>query len=260
MQAAPRPGAPSIVFLHAIGTSSWMWAPLFARLTAFNCLAPDLPGHGESRDSAWVSIEHTADQVADIIRAQVETGRAHIVGLSMGSYVGLTLMARHPDVVDHAVLSGLNIMPLPGKAMMTLMAWVMAPLLKTRFGAQMNAKALNIPAAEVEGYREGLRQLSLRSFVTASGDATNYQAPAKLAKVTTPTLVVAGEREHELVHQSMRRLLELLPNAEGAVAPGLGHGWSAENPELFAATVAAWCGDQHLPPGMTPLTKELVQP
>ncbi|MGV8854233.1 MAG: alpha/beta fold hydrolase [Devosia sp.] len=248
------------MFLHAIGTSSWMWAPLFGRLPGFSCLAPDLPGHGESRDIAWASIEDTADRIADIIRAQVETGRAHIVGLSMGSYVGLTLMARHPEVVDHAVLSGLNIMPLPGKVIMAVMAWVMAPLLKTRFGAQMNAKALNIPTADFEGYREGLRQLSLRSFVTASGDATNYETPANLAKVTTPTLVVAGEREHELVHQSMQKLVDLLPHAKGATAPGLGHGWSAEDPELFAATVAAWCDHQQLSPGITPITKELVQP
>jgi len=37
---------PYIVFLHAIGTSGWMWQRQFQQLTDFGCLAPDLPGHG----------------------------------------------------------------------------------------------------------------------------------------------------------------------------------------------------------------------
>ena len=42
------PTNPAIVFLHASPLSGRMWLPQLERLTEFHCLAPDLPGHGQS--------------------------------------------------------------------------------------------------------------------------------------------------------------------------------------------------------------------
>jgi pimeloyl-ACP methyl ester carboxylesterase len=130
---------PVIVFLHAVGTSGWMWEDQFQRLSGFRCIAPDLPGHGLSRSVPWRSLDDTADRIADIIRGEVPGRKAHVVGLSLGAYVGLTLLSRHQEVVDRAVLSGINVLPLPHKWLMILPGYVMAPLLKTPLGARINA-------------------------------------------------------------------------------------------------------------------------
>ncbi len=84
-----------------------MWQQQLRQLTDFACLAPDLPGHGQSRTVPWRSFEQTADMIAEIIRDKIPSGRSHIVGLSLGSYVGLSLLSRHPDVVERAMLSGI---------------------------------------------------------------------------------------------------------------------------------------------------------
>lgn len=247
VHASGDPHSPAIVFLHAVATSSWMWQDQIARLPGYHCLCVDLPGHGLSATVPWRSFDDTADQVAEIIRARSPNQRAHVVGLSLGAYVGLTLMSRHSECVDRSVLSGLNVLPLPQLWLMDALGYVMAPLLKTAFGARMNARALRIPEDRIEAYAESLRQVSSRAFIAASREASRFSMPANLATVAIPTLLLAGQREHALIHSSMALLSATLPDATTRWAPDAGHGWPGELPDLFAATVEGWCSGTALP-------------
>jgi pimeloyl-ACP methyl ester carboxylesterase len=218
-----------------------MWQQQFQQLTDFSCLAPDLPGHGQSRMVPWRSFEQTADLIAEIIRDKIPSGRSHIVGLSLGSYVGLSLLSRHPDVVERAMLSGINILPLTQRWLIDAAAYAIAPLLKTRQGARLNARALKIPADQFDGYRQSLRELSLRSFIAASHNASGFAIPANAADIRTPTLLVAGQHEHPLILASMAQLHHVLPVSQARVVEAVGHAWNGERPQLFSATVRAWC-------------------
>ncbi len=240
-------GAPAIVFLHAIGTSGWMWQQQIAALADFHCLVPDLPGHGQSARQPWVSLAATATELAEVIRQRTVHGQAHIVGLSLGSYVGLQLMSAQPEVVDHAVLSGLNVLPLPHLFWMNVLGVVLLPVLKTDRMIRMNATGLRVPTAQYAGYRHAARQLSRRAYLRASSDAGRFRLPPNLADVTCPTLVVAGEHEHALIRQSLGVVTQALSNAQARLAPDVGHGWSGENPTLFADTIRAWITDTPLP-------------
>ncbi len=61
------PGSPAIVFIHGMGQSGAIWREHRARLTAFHCLAPDLPGFGRSNRLPPASLRETADLVAALI-------------------------------------------------------------------------------------------------------------------------------------------------------------------------------------------------
>jgi hypothetical protein len=39
----------------------------------------------------------------------------------------------------------------------------------------------------------------------------------------------------------------LMPNAQGRLAPNVGHGWNVEAPSLFNATMRAWVMGGRLP-------------
>ncbi|MDV7392139.1 hypothetical protein RZS08_12320, partial [Arthrospira platensis SPKY1] len=59
----PADGAP-ITFLHGALVGGWDWLAQTAALSDYRCLLPDLPGVGRSADVPWVSLAHTADQIA----------------------------------------------------------------------------------------------------------------------------------------------------------------------------------------------------
>ena len=50
-QTAGDPAAPTIVFLHGLGITSWMWDEQVERLAdRFHCVTVDMPGQGRNHD------------------------------------------------------------------------------------------------------------------------------------------------------------------------------------------------------------------
>ncbi len=105
------PNAQAIVFLHGAGVSGRMWRLHMARLAAFHCLAPDLPGFGQSNGMRLTSRVATADLVAELIEARVPAGSAHVVGLSWGGAIAHALLDRRPRLVDRVVIDGAGVLP-----------------------------------------------------------------------------------------------------------------------------------------------------
>lgn len=91
-----------VLFLHGLGCVKENFAPLWdtPALAGMALLAPDLPGHGESRgrgpDSA--TVEAMSQAVGELLRARADKAhRLHVVAHSMGGAVGL-LLARQPPI------------------------------------------------------------------------------------------------------------------------------------------------------------------
>ncbi|WP_431230966.1 alpha/beta fold hydrolase [Mycolicibacterium psychrotolerans] len=107
--------APAIVFLHGGLLSGWTWRPVVERLPQYHCLVPDLPQYGKSFHLGPFEMTRAANAVAELIRGRVSTGRAHVVGYSLGAQVGVQLMATQPRLVDRAVFSStfVNTFPAP---------------------------------------------------------------------------------------------------------------------------------------------------
>jgi pimeloyl-ACP methyl ester carboxylesterase len=90
-----------VVLLHAFPFDARMWDAVGAALPAGRAvLAPDLPGHGAAAGltPAQPSLEAVADAVAGSL-AELGVERAVVAGLSMGGYVALALLERHPALV-----------------------------------------------------------------------------------------------------------------------------------------------------------------
>ena len=87
--------APTIVLLHGLGLSGWMWSDQVDSLSrSYRCITIDLPGNGLSHGTEWTSFADSADAVAEVIRA--EGGTAHVVGLSLGGYTALFFARTSP--------------------------------------------------------------------------------------------------------------------------------------------------------------------
>lgn len=243
-------GKPSIIFLHGVGASGWMWQQQIKALGDFHCLNVDLPGHGKSHQREWVSFKDTADQIASIIQTQATHGRAHVVGLSLGAYITLILLEHHTDLIDHAVISGVTIAPMPNRSLLTPQVWLMGTLKKRRWLVKAQAKALNLSLQMQADFVENLRLMSMKSYRCICEEAVNFSLSPALKHIYTPILVTAGSREVKIITESVTAIPQIMPKAQGRLAPGCKHGWNVEAPSLFTAMVRAWITDAPLPSGL----------
>lgn len=249
-------GGESVVFLHPIGTSGWMWQAQQQALSDYDCFIPDLPGHGRNNHLPWVSIQETARLIAALIERNANGGQAHLVGISLGGYVVMEILANHKKVVRRAVISGINVVPYSNRLLREGYNAVFSHLMKTKPLARMNARRLNIMDTDRETYHQSVQQLSAKAFRTASTQIAAYTLPENAAVIQTPTLVVAGGNEHPLVLESINRISNTLPLAGGYIVPFTGQNWIAEKPQVFSDMLKAWFKSYPVPDSLIPASTE----
>lgn len=238
------PGSPAVVFLHGVGNSGSMWAAHMADLGDFHCLAPDLPGFGESNHLRWTSRTQVTDSIAGLIRNRVPRGVAHVVGLSLGGSIAHTLLARHAELLDRVVIDGCGVLPWWGIGLIKTGVAAMSPFLHTRAVIRVMGDAFGLD----EATRADMRRASPSAFRRGFADANGTRlTPAEL-EASCPTLLVAGEREMKPpVRASNAALAELMPNADARYVVGCGHGWLGAKPDLHLRMVQAWLTGRELP-------------
>jgi pimeloyl-ACP methyl ester carboxylesterase len=231
-----------------------MWQGHIEALPDFHCLAPDLPGHGRSRDVPWASRADTADRVIKLIEGLPER-RAHVVGLSLGGSVALEIMARRSEVLDHVVIDGCGAIGTRLAILMKLGVTAVSPFIRRPVVGRLVAKAIGITdPIGVDDLLGQFRQVDPRSFRRAFSDAQDVRIDEALLRSACPTLLVAGERELAVVRGSNRLLGDVLPRAESRMFPGAGHGWLGTAPDVHVAMVRAWITDQPAPCELVPET------
>ena len=245
-------GAPSLVFLHGVGTDASMWAREIAVLTDHHCLAPDLPGHGRSANLSWTSLADVAELVADVIAAKTADGRACVVGLSLGGAVAYVLLGRRPDVVSRAVIDGAAIVPSRLAPLMTTGVRLTSPFIHRSAVIRGLGQAVGVPPADMSSFEEGIRSERPRAFRRAFAQAQNPGVLHDILSCKIPALLVTGQREMGDMHAANAALAAYMPHARAQVAPGLGHGWIATRPDLHSRMVRAWLQDQPLPDELQP--------
>lgn len=106
--SGPRPGSstPAVLFLHNLLADRTVFSHAFEAVSAQRrAIALDFRAHGASRAERAFS---TQDLVRDALAALDAQGvaRAHVVGISLGAWVGCELALAHPDRVAGLVLMG----------------------------------------------------------------------------------------------------------------------------------------------------------
>lgn len=238
--------APCLVFLHGLWLSSAMWQPQIERLSQdYHCLAPDLPEHGQSTEIGLLTLKNTSQVLANLIREKTSDGHAHIIGLSLGGLAALGLLRDVPEVIDHLLVSGCGTAARLGPLIATA-SLLGKPLLSLLNPAPLLRLALRqseIPQPYLDVLQEDLHHLQPEAILHFAAEFVKMQVPQS---VTAPILVTVGQKEDVMMKRAARRLGRALP-ARAVMAPGVGHIWNLEAPDLFTQTVRAWMTDQPLP-------------
>jgi pimeloyl-ACP methyl ester carboxylesterase len=230
-----------------------MWTTQVNAMQDFHILNIDLPGNGKSNQREWVSLADTADEIAGIIRQKGRNQRAHVVGLSLGAYVTLTLMERHPGVVDSAFVSGATTRPIPNRWLFLLQMRVLSLFLKSPLMLNLQIKMLNLPAEVVPIYTQNFYALSRQSFLRFANEAVDFRLPTTLRTTSVRVLALAGSREAGLIKDSVAQFADAIPHALAYLVPNVHHGWPGEAPDLCTRTVRSWITNAPLPPELLPV-------
>ncbi|WP_165968667.1 alpha/beta fold hydrolase [Arthrobacter crusticola] len=240
--------APACILLHGVGTTSWMWRGLVDRLEgAVRLIMVDLPGHGHNASRPWVSIDDTVVALTQLIDETTADGTAHVVGLSLGGYLALEITATHPERVESALVSGVNVLPFPRPRLMRATAHLVAPFVRSGVMLRANARSLAIPPEDYQGYVAAARSMARGTFTAIGEELMNYRLPATSGTCPTRVLAAAGANEHPLILGSLTKIAAAFPSAQARIAPAVGHAWNGQNPDLFARTVLAHITAQPLP-------------
>ncbi|MCR9055918.1 MAG: alpha/beta hydrolase [Rhodobacteraceae bacterium] len=244
----------SIVLLHAAGFDGRIWTRSAELLSGFNCICPDLPGHGKSEVVPFTDFDDASDRVAELIES-LDPKPVHLAGLSLGSYVGFRLLVRHPHLVESAIFSGFQHNPIPAsvfiRAIMHASTWMM----NSKRNREKMARSMGVSDTKLISQASGRSNASSRTMRKIGSLALDFDASPELSHVATRTLVVAGEKEHPAILASLSAFQAAMPNCTSRLAPGLGHGWIANDNELFAETLRAWTEQHPLPDRLAEITQ-----
>jgi 3-oxoadipate enol-lactonase len=234
---------PAVVLLHGFPLCRRMWQPQIAALVegGYRVIAPDLRGFGESAapDGPY-SMNVYADDVVGLLDA-LGIERAVVGGMSMGGYVLLNLLERHPRRLTAAAFLVTRAAgdDAAGGAKRTALAHD-----ARERGAQSVAEAFSgvlfapdTPrlrpelVATVEGWMLATEVRGLAGGLLAMRDRRDYAAV--LSTFDLPALVVGAELDKAIPLSHSQLLHAGLPDSRLCIVPGAGHLANLEAPEAF---------------------------
>jgi pimeloyl-ACP methyl ester carboxylesterase len=226
---AERAGTP-LVLIHGAGGSSVTWLGTLRNLgRTRRCLAPDLPGHGQSGPfpdgTASVSIEAYRSFI-DAFCAALDVPRAVFVGHSMGGAIAIEAALGSPNRVAGLVLiataARLAVSPAVFDAIDNHFARFPEMMAQTGFSPS-TPRDLALRLA-----RAGLQ--APQSVVRADFEACNHwDARERISAIRAPTLVMIGEDDLLAPAKYGRFLADRIPNARVVAFPQTGHMVHLEN-------------------------------
>lgn len=242
----PHGDAPAIVLIHGAGmdATAWHLQTRYLAHRGFRALAVDLPAHGRSDGDALATIAEMADWVVRFADA-AGASACHVVGHSMGTFVGLEMARRHPANVASLTLCGTaTSMPvhpellaaaeddLPAAAAL-MTAWGHARPAHVGVHPTPGLWMLGGARALVEVSRPGVLATDFRACMSYA-DALDAAAT-----VTCPATVVIGLGDKMTPPKGGRALAGAIAGGQVVELEGTGHMMMIEHPRAVKHAITA---------------------
>jgi pimeloyl-ACP methyl ester carboxylesterase len=231
-----------LLFIEGLGQSMWAWrkqVPVFAR--RYRTIGFDTRGTGRSYvpDEPY-GIDELAQDAADILDGRA----AHVVGLSMGGYVALTLALARPGLVRSLVLAGTGAggpdrVPRQQAVRDAFAAAIGLPF--DEYGRR--TMPMTFARGWTERNPERFEEILAARLEFPTPEKTLeahlqvcygfYARACEVERIDAPALVLHGDEDLIVPVENGRMLASRLPNARYVELTGRGHNLPLEDPETF---------------------------
>lgn len=225
---------PPLVLSHSLGTTLSMWDAQLPALTGrFRVVRYDHRGHG--RTPAPPGPYEIEDLSADVLALldHLEVERAAFAGISLGGMVGIWLAAHAPErIASLAVLcSSAYLDPGPWRERIATVrsegtAAVAETVPERWFTQRYRATHPDI----VEQYADTLASTGQEAYIGSCAAIADMDLRADLAKVTAPTLVVAGKDDPAIPPEHSQEIADNIAGARLVVISDVSHLAPVERP------------------------------
>jgi 3-oxoadipate enol-lactonase len=243
-------GKPAITFINGTLQTTIYWKNIGKKLAdRFQLLLYDCRGQGESDLGGLpLSLKQHADDLQGLLY-ELEIHQTHIVGISHGARVALTLAGDRPELVARMVLCSISTHATVRARMIVrswneilrrhsldAMVWAAVPHV---FGSRYLRQNSKILERIVKTIVRRNQSKALRAHL----EAMEHYPPLKntLAKTPFLTLVLSGEDDPLVTAEGSREIARICGGRYEELQ-GVGHSIPAEAPELFARVVADFLG------------------
>ncbi|MDE0157078.1 MAG: alpha/beta fold hydrolase [Gammaproteobacteria bacterium] len=238
-----------LILIHGLGMSSALWInqiPVFSQ--RFHTVAVDLRGFGQSSHPDGpgdYAIDILAEDIAVLIE-RLDLGRCHILGTSMGGFIGQALALAHPNLCRSLLLCHTAPrMSIP------------SDVLERRVEALRNLPLEEYAELVVEQACSANASRELRTWVAGllvrndkciytqvmTEGLRDFDVGADLGGINIPTLVITGEHDLVLPKEGGEEIARLIPGARLVEITGVGHLGYAERPAVFNEAVLSFLND-----------------
>jgi pimeloyl-ACP methyl ester carboxylesterase len=248
-------GEPAIL-LHGWNSSRKQWLlNLKALGSRFRAIALDLPGFGESEESAYPYTLEGMSSFLDAFRSALHLPSFHLMGHSMGGCIAVRYTALNPDRVNRLVLVStptrtLSMGPwalVPGAGLFvsstyrlrseTLLKWMFYRGLYKPRQQDLDFMRANVKANALAARRA----LSASTRLVRKLDLAD-----DLHCIGQPALIVFGDKDRSVNPGDALRQRELLSNPYMTILTACGHCPPYERPDLFNTVVLDFLQEEGL--------------
>lgn len=239
-----------VILLHGHTLDLRMWDPQMKPLldAGYRVIRPEMRGYGHSsKQQPGQQFTHLDDMMT--VLDSLHIAKAHVVGLSMGSFVASEMVAMHSDRLLTATLASGNIRNMPGPS---------TPFDSLELARKDSVIAQNL-AQGIDKWKEewieklvsggGSNREAIRESVTQqvndwdawqliNREMRNYYGyeawdTLKARQPEIPVLILSGENEGK----GKNPMLQYLPNSRQVIIPDCGHMSNMEKPEEFTKLI-----------------------
>ena len=239
-----------IVFVHEFAGDWRTWEPQVRHFSRrHRCIAYNARGYPPSDvpvDVERYSQQRARDDILGVLDA-LSIERAHIVGNSMGGFATLHFGMAYSARAVSLVVAGCGYGAHPGQyKVFQAQSRELAQTMLDKGMAHVAAtyghgpSRLQLKEKDPRGFAEFVRNFSEHSAQGSANTMLGYQArrpslydlTADMARITAPTLIVAGDEDDAVLEPSLM-MKRTIPTAGLVVLPKSGHMTNLEDPALF---------------------------